>query len=177
MKNCRKCGQDKPLAEFPLSQFRKDGTRQGDGHRAVCKKCDNAYSRERKKAMSKTEEASRRKYHADYCRRYRRRKPWVGKDRTANTRAGQLGLGGRITQRDVLEAWQQWDGCCWVCGSAAEELDHFRPINHEAGGTNTADNIRPICRDCNHKRSHRWHGENTAMTEAGLLKKLKQMLG
>ncbi|HUS59432.1 MAG TPA: HNH endonuclease signature motif containing protein, partial [Planctomycetota bacterium] len=95
----------------------------------------------------------------------------------ANTRAKQLELEGCIAQEDVLAVWKKWDGRCWVCGDVAEELDHFRPINPEAGGTNTADNIRPICRDCNHKRSHRWHGKAKAMKEATLLKQLKDLLG
>jgi 5-methylcytosine-specific restriction endonuclease McrA len=62
------------------------------------------------------------------------------------------------------------------CGYDATQLDHYRPINKDAGGTNTADNVRPACKDCNHKRSHRWHGEELATREAEMLKQLKELL-
>jgi len=65
---------------------------------------------------------------------------------------------------------------CWCCGRDAAEVDHFRPINKHGGGTNTADNIRPICRECNQKRSHKWHGEAVAKKESKLLKALKELL-
>jgi len=45
-----------------------------------------------------------------------------------------------------------------------------------AGGTNTPDNIRPICRECNHKRSQQWRGNAMAEQEANLLKQIKILL-
>lgn len=176
MKTCRRCKQEKPIESFPLSQVGKDGKRHGDGYRAVCKACDNAYARDRRRKMSRSERSKLRKYHADYCRQYRKAKPWTGKERTANTRAKQLGIPSRLTKDDVLRVWHKWNGCCWVCGDVAEELDHFRPINRGGGGTNTKDNIRPICRDCNHKRSHYWHGKDIAQQEVHLLRQLKELL-
>ena len=69
-----------------------------------------------------------------------------------------------------------WDGKCWTCGCIATQLDHVRPINRKAGGTNTADNIRPICQECNQKRSHGWHGDAIAEQEASLLKQIKEVI-
>ena len=36
--------------------------------------------------------------------------------------------------------------------------------------------LRPICRECNQKRSHQWHGLRQARLEADLLKKIKVLL-
>ena len=74
------------------------------------------------------------------------------------------------------KVWQRWQGKCWVCGYPATEVDHFIPVNRLAGGTNTADNIRPICRECNQKRSHKWHNVGIAEKEAALLRQLKALL-
>lgn len=40
-KVCTNCGEDKPLAEY-----RKYAGRSKDGHRPICKVCQNAYDRE-----------------------------------------------------------------------------------------------------------------------------------
>ena len=51
-----------------------------------------------------------------------------------------------------------------------------RPINNVACGTNTPDNIRPICAECNQKRDHGWYGEQIAMREAAMLKQIKELI-
>jgi len=60
---------------------------------------------------------------------------------------------GRISTRQwltVLEA-SKW-GCvvCGVRGRHKLTLDHIQPIN--AGGTNTHDNIQPLCVPCHEKK-------------------------
>jgi len=43
-------------------------------------------------------------------------------------------------------------------------------------GHDPADNLRPICRECNQKRSHFWHGDELAEKEAAMLKQIKNLL-
>lgn len=37
---------------------------------------------------------------------------------------------------------------CAECGAAAEEVDHIVPLS--AGGTDSAENLRSLCRACHH---------------------------
>ena len=97
----------------------------------------------------------------------------LGQSRTG---ARRVGAKGKVSGKDVLAVWKMYGNRCWCCGQAATEIDHYRPINKKAGGTNTKDNLRPICRECNQKRSHFWHGDDVAVKEAGLLKRLKELL-
>ena len=107
---------------------------------------------------------------------YRDGRPHAKRAKWANLHAKRVGAVGILHANDVSECWESNGGKCWVCGFPAMELDHFRPINKAGGGANTADNIRPICRECNQKRSHQWHGEEIATKEAKLLRQLKRLL-
>ncbi len=176
MKVCMCCKLEKTMTAFPLAQRRKDGSRQGDGRRAVCKACDNAKEQERKRGWSRRRKADHAKYMTDYMRQWKQQKPWYQKTAAANLHARRVGASGVLQTNDVENVWVASGGKCWVCGCPATELDHYRPINGKSGGTNTADNIRPICRECNQKRSHQWHGEDVAEKEAGLLRQLKALL-
>jgi 5-methylcytosine-specific restriction endonuclease McrA len=66
----------------------------------------------------------------------------------------------RTKQRGSF-AWQDWvylrnrcNGVCPACGRAEPEIkltiDHIVPISK--GGTNTINNIQPLCRSCNSKK-------------------------
>jgi 5-methylcytosine-specific restriction endonuclease McrA len=177
MKTCKRCGQTKDDSAFSKSGFCKDGkTRKGDGRMCVCKACILAAHHRRIDALPEHE---RQAYYDGHKRRsaeWRARKPHHYRAHHANLQAKRRGATGVLSAGDVQAAWTRWGGKCWICGDAATQVDHFRPVNKQAGGTNTADNIRPICADCNHKRSHRWHGEDIAAREAVLLKQLKDLL-
>ena len=86
-----------------------------------------------------------------------------------------MGASGEVSATDVEAAWKQYNGKCWVCGDNADELDHYRPLNKTGGGNNTADNIRPICGECNHKRHRAWINDEIAQKEAVMLKALKRL--
>ena len=177
MRTCRKCRESKADELFPLSGFRKDGlTRKGDGRRVICQACVSASKQARIDGWS----ASKRAAYLDAMRKrtraWQQKKPHHYRAHHANLQAQRRGADGLVTAADVQSAWERWGGVCWCCGEAATQVDHFRPINKQAGGKNTAGNIRPICADCNHKRSHRWHGEDIAAREAVLLKQLKELL-
>lgn len=175
-KRCRRCGEDKPVTAFPLAQFKKDGKREGDGYRTVCIRCETAKAAERKAKWDDGRKKTHTRYMVNYCRQWRSDKPWYMKAYAANLHAQRVGANGTITHKQAEQVWKEWDGKCWVCSEQATELDHFRPINGKSGGTNTPDNIRPICRECNQKRSHKWHGAEIAEKEAGLLRQIKTLL-
>jgi 5-methylcytosine-specific restriction endonuclease McrA len=173
MKTCRRCEKRKPEDGFDLAGYRADGsTPKGDGRRVVCKAC---VSDARRKRMAEWPE-SRREEVRRRTRAWQKANPYHHKAHQANLQAKRRGADGVLSPADVRAAWERWGGFCWVCGDAATQVDHFRPINRLAGGKNAGANIRPICGDCNHKRSYRWHGEDLAAREAVLLKQLKELL-
>jgi len=94
-----------------------------------------------------------------------------------NSRVRKAGITGHISGKELEAIWIAGNGKCWICGVAADEFDHFRPINTTGGnGKHQASNIRPICHECNYKRDRVWRGEEKANKEAVLLCQLKQML-
>ena len=60
---------------------------------------------------------------------------------------------GRISTRHWLTVLEASKWGCVVCGTRGRHkltLDHIQPIN--AGGTNTHDNIQPLCVPCHEKK-------------------------
>jgi hypothetical protein len=50
------------------------------------------------------------------------------------------------------QVWQRDKGKCVLCGSKRHlEFDHELPVSK--GGSNTVNNIRILCKDCNRKKS------------------------
>jgi len=176
MKRCQCCKKVKILEDFPLAHKRKDGTRRGDGYRSVCKACDNVKAKKLRSTWSHERRLKAKIRQREQIRRWDAEHPYATKAAKANLHAKRVGAVGRVSAKDVESAWLRYDGKCWVCGFKATELDHYRPINGKSGGTNTADNILPICRECNQKRSHLWHGEVIAKKEAEMLRDLKILL-
>lgn len=177
MKTCARCKRKKPVTAFYKMPFRKDGkTRQGDGYRNTCKACSYEMEQQRRDQWPANKIARRKRRQKEAARRWDRKHPYASKAAKANLHAKRVGATGRLSASDVEVAWQQWAALCWVCGFPATELDHYRPINGKGGGTNTADNIRPICRECNQKRSHKWHGDDIAEKEASMLRSIKLLL-
>jgi len=173
MKTCRACKKSKPDEAFPVGRLRRDGTR---GRRAMCHACAWEQQKAARAGWSEDRIAKHNERQRVYVERYATKNPHMAKASKANLHARRVGAKGRLLGSDVLAVWQARNGCCWVCGFPATEIDHYRPINRKSGGTNTADNILPICRECNQKRSHLWHGEVIAMKEAEMLKALKLLL-
>ena len=167
-KKCKTCGQDKPISEYYTKNTGWVFTQ--------CKRCyldsDKRYGSQ---ADPKVRDAYRRKDRKRKAK-WRKMNPEFDRAQQSNRRARRQGSSGVLTADDVAAVWTQWKGLCWVCGASADELDHFRPMNNGAGGTNTPDNIRPICASCNHKRDHGRHGVDAAMREAEMLREIQQML-
>ena len=173
-KTCKACGKAKPVHQFQQSSWTGP-----DGERSRIGKCNACRWEERKASMSKwpanKQKAEKQRWQAA-ARRWDAKHPESPRASKSNLHAKRVGAPGILKASDVLAVWNEWGGLCWVCGVHAQEVDHVRPINRMAGGTNTPDNIRPICRECNQKRSHKWHGMDIAEKEAGLLKQIKQLL-
>ena len=57
-----------------------------------------------------------------------------------------------ISSEVKQQVWQRDKGKCVLCGSKRHlEFDHELPVSK--GGSNTVNNIRILCRDCNRKKS------------------------
>jgi 5-methylcytosine-specific restriction endonuclease McrA len=57
-----------------------------------------------------------------------------------------------IPSEVVNEVWDRDRGRCVICGSQRQlELDHRIP--YFKGGSNTANNIRILCKECNRRKS------------------------
>ena len=177
MRECNQCKQTLPKSAFYRAGFRKDGkTRTGDGWRKVCKLCAQHNRRTLHEGWTKEKRQAHLAAQAAYTQAWMKKHHFVHRARLANLAAKRRGADGVLTPQEVQHLWEKYNGKCWVCGDDATQLDHYRPINKDAGGTNTADNVRPACKDCNHKRSHRWHGDALAEQEAVILKQLKELL-
>lgn len=177
MKTCTKCNEEKPLSAFLKSKKNpKTGKRYGDGRRPVCKACAQADWMKWRSLMSEQERRAFMDDRAAKQKAWDKKRPHYQKAAKANLHARRVKASGVVSEQEVAAVWYEWNGLCWCCGCEATEVDHFRPINRAGGGTNTADNIRPICRECNQKRSHKWHGETIANKEAKMLKALKELL-
>ena len=71
-----------------------------------------------------------------------------------NSRCAKLGVPGRLSKKEWTALCEEYGHRCAQC-SAAEPLviDHIVPISK--GGTNTIDNIQPLCWTCNSRKSNR----------------------
>lgn len=172
-KKCSKCGEEKDSALFyPKPDTRKH---EGDGLLAACKSCIAAQQRERRIRLG-AKLLSRQR---EWGKRSRKKHVLYYKAKGANQRSLKLfrrdGIDRGFHSEDDLRAvLLSNDGKCWICGCLADQFDHVIPM--AVGGSNLAHNIKPICRECNHKRSQDWFGEKVAIREAKLLKQIKELL-
>lgn len=56
---------------------------------------------------------------------------------------------GRLEERMAF-----WKNKCWMCGGSYDEIDHVKPLSK--GGLHALVNLRPICHDCNMRKSNKW---------------------
>lgn len=71
-----------------------------------------------------------------------------------NYRARQKQVVATLTAQEWLDLKARYDFRCLCCGKQEPEtkltLDHVIPISQ--GGTNTVDNVQPLCPSCNFKK-------------------------
>ena len=69
-------------------------------------------------------------------------------------RAKKKGNGGSITEKEWEEIKNKFDNKCVCCLKKKElEADHIIPIS--VGGSSNKENIQPLCRSCNAKKSNK----------------------
>ncbi|MDP9145044.1 MAG: HNH endonuclease [Actinomycetota bacterium] len=59
-----------------------------------------------------------------------------------------------FTQEQLAQRLAYYGNRCWICGNAADTLDHVKPI--AKGGPNMLANLRPACKSCNSGKCDRW---------------------
>lgn len=156
MKKCSKCGQEKEYTEFHRDK------RYSDGYFSYCKQCANEYS----KIWSKNE--SRKEYLREYQRKrrkdpeYRKRNnaqilkskksdPLYSEKKKAYESARRARINNSInnfTHKEWLDLIEKYGEICLSCKEKKKLTpDHIIPL--VLGGSNSIDNIQPLCINCN----------------------------
>jgi 5-methylcytosine-specific restriction endonuclease McrA len=157
-KHCSKCHLLQPLTQF----YRDKKTR--DGHRAICKDCVKAYFRTdgHKQAAKRwnakqvlTIAERRREYLRKYKREVRRANhaKWREHRRHENARrrARVLGAIGTYSIAEWRALLKKYAYRCLCCGyEGILTVDHIIPL--ALGGSNSIDNIQPLCFNCNARK-------------------------
>lgn len=171
-KTCIVCGVTKPLSEFY-----KNSHCTTDGHEGRCKECRKAYQKEYKETHSEQVRDANRKhvaekkehyaeyhkrwreknyeYKAESDRRWRSNNPERVKDQrrvqNARRRALVVNAQGKYTPKEWRELKSRYGNRCLACGKTEPEVkltpDHVIPLS--LGGSNSIDNIQPLCWSCN----------------------------
>lgn len=92
--------------------------------------------------------------HLEGSRRWQATHPDNVKARAHNRRARIKANGGRFTAQEWRALKEFYDFACLQCGKCEPEIkltpDHVLPL--KLGGTNSIDNIQPLCGTCNNKK-------------------------
>lgn len=168
-KACKKCGEVKGLDEF----YRHKQTL--DGRLGSCIKCFRAAEKRRradnpeairardraywaahpdsKRAKDARYKAAHRSEHAESASKWNREHPERFKTHLYNNYARRNG----VEPGHTYEQWQaklaMAGGRCVMCGSEKNiTRDHIIPL--AAGGSDSIDNIQPLCRSCNTRKAN-----------------------
>jgi 5-methylcytosine-specific restriction endonuclease McrA len=73
---------------------------------------------------------------------------------------------GTTTQWRNLRAacFRVWGKSCLMCGDRATEVDHI--IELAAGGSNSIDNVQPLCSPCHKAKTARFNSTRQRATES-----------
>ena len=159
-KVCRRCGQLKTYNLFPPSKVNRDGLH------CYCNQCMAERKRDHyKKNAVARREAERKYYHAnaDKALQYRithreqramqhraHQLLYPERHRTKANRyyARRRGAEGNYTTAEWVALCAYYDNQCLCCGLRKPlTIDHIVPLIQ--GGSNSIDNLQPLCRNCN----------------------------
>ena len=158
-KICAVCEQD-----LPVEMFSKRAA-SADGLERKCKDCAREYFRAWRKANPEKARANSYKqtaklkernpnYHAEWeARNYAtpegRARVLANKNRR---RARLLAAEGEVTAEEFADLCLMYEGKCLACGrdDVRMTMDHVIPLCK--GGSNTIDNIQPLCMPCNSRK-------------------------
>lgn len=169
-KSCNRCGLVKPLDAFHRDKRNRDG-RQGQ-----CKPCRNAVVaawQERnpdrvRAASNRWKERNPERVRA-YSKKYwrenaelekARREAWMTRNPGVDAYYSRLrrdrkrGAQGDCSFSQLQARWDFYGGRCWMCGTAADTIDHVIPLAR--GGSEWPSNLRPACRSCNSSKGASW---------------------
>jgi len=161
----RKCGICHEVKH--KDNFYKNKNR-ASGVDSRCKKCQNSFLKQRRKEKGlELLEVRRawRKANAEKLRQqdnlYREANREKIRVNEANRRARKKKLPDTLTEEEVLEILEVFNGKCAFCNKEAEHLDHFIPLVTGCGGT-IKQNIIPLCQPMNSSKQGRnpfvWSG-------------------
>lgn len=151
MKNCKQCGEAKPLSDFPK------GKKNVDGRKPVCNICVKQYAAKyRLENANKVKQAQDdwRARNLDQQKTYKQKYFAENVDsfyaRSANRRARKLSVGGKLTLDLSSKLFKLQKGKCACCKKplgSNYHMDHIMPL--ALGGSNTDDNIQLLRARCN----------------------------
>lgn len=173
MKLCPMCKINKPYSEYHKSSATKDGVQ---GHCKECKKIlgkryEKTRSKEKKREYARKEWLRKKndpnylekhrqwiennkEYVRDKAKEYRKNKGVLLLYTRSNQRASRAGYEGRLKMYEWEAVLNQTRFLCIACEEKpADSIDHVIPLS--CGGTNTYDNIQPMCIRCNLKKGSR----------------------
>ncbi|MGA0397103.1 MAG: HNH endonuclease [Ilumatobacteraceae bacterium] len=170
MKTCTKCGESKPLDEFPNDKNR------ADKRFPHCKRCHSKYQRQLRSQRRDHYLELERKHRETAKRRYPgRNNHYVNVWRQKNVQRARA-IYHRRRARQVSGVPQRWQirdvlpFCCYWCGSnlraygATSHVDHVMPIS--LGGPAVPSNEVQSCAACNLRKGAKhplvWIAELTA---------------
>ena len=143
IKFCPKCKTYKQMHEFGVDNHRPDGAT------THCKLC--------KREVGRIADAKRRaKKPNNDIPKYEKGDHLPGRlqVRWSNKRAAKRGAFGKITREEWLTKCAECGNKCVRCGLfKALTIDHIIPLSK--GGSNTIDNIQPLCKKCNSSKNNR----------------------
>jgi 5-methylcytosine-specific restriction endonuclease McrA len=155
---CSRCGQTKTADDFYVDRRRRFG------HYPYCKNC--------RKAIDSRDDEKIKAYHRRHYEQNRdsygnRANKWVKNNpdkrraivriHAHKRRAWKRGSDGSFTQQEWLLVCEYCHNECLCCGKREPDItltpDHIVPLSR--GGSNTIDNIQPLCLTCNISKNAR----------------------
>ncbi len=155
MKQCCRCGIEKPLEKFVKDKREKYGVS------SCCLECHNAQNNEWKlfnlekvvSGIKKWRDSHPEKIQ-EYNHAYRSENPEKVSEYTHNRYARKKNAIGSFTDQEWIQLKEYYNFTCLRCGKKEPEIkltrDHVLPL--ELGGQNTIDNIQPLCKSCNSRK-------------------------
>ena len=168
MRRCTKCGLEKPDSQFPrwetwhfchdcIKAYRRENSREYRLKNPEFLKAHKKRYRQENKEKVLAYQRSYQLSHPEKIREYARRHYYKNPDRQIvhnQKRRARMDNGNGFTELDWAELKRKYNYTCLCCGRREPEIklspDHVLPLSK--GGSNSIDNIQPLCRTCNNRK-------------------------